>query len=600
MIPPADKQQHDLLMRAMAERQLDDAQQLKDSQVSKIAELTAAELLHELQVHQVELEMQNETLRRAQIELEASRDRYVDLYDFAPVGYLTLNADGMIEEINLTATTLLGRERKHLLHRQFTSLVATDDHDRWMKLFLKVLKEDPKGSVELFMQRGGCIVFPVRLDVVKQEVGNGGTALRVVLADITESQRNRIELDMHRHHLEDLVAQRTSELVTARIQAETANIAKSAFLANMSHEIRTPMNGIIGMANILRREGVSEQQAKRLDTIDASAQHLLSVINDILDISKIEAGKLTLDEAPVVVSSLLANVSSILAERAKGKGIHLLIEAGHLPHNLVGDPTRVQQALLNYATNAVKFTNTGSVTLRALMQEQTADTATVRFEVQDTGIGIAPEVMARLFCDFEQADNSMTRKYGGTGLGLAITRRLAALMGGEVGADSTAGAGSTFWFTVKLTKTEETTATPEAAATDAEAELRQHYAGQRFLVVDDDPVNREVAMMQLEVVDLLVDAAEDGEEGVALARKHSYVAIFMDMQMPKMDGLEATRRIRELPGFGDTPIIAITANAFAEDRARCMAAGMNDFLIKPFSPDELYAILLRALRERAL
>ena len=383
-------------------------------------------------------------------------------------------------------------------------------------------------------------------------------------------------------------------LESAKRAAESANIAKSDFLANMSHEIRTPMNGILGMANILRREGVTSKQEKRLDTIDASAQHLLSVINDVLDISKIEAGKFELEEVPVVVSSLMTNVSSILSERVKAKGIHLLIETERLPHNLVGDPTRLQQALLNYATNAVKFTDQGTVTLRALMQEVTDDSVRVRFEVTDTGIGIEPDAMSRLFSIFEQADNSMTRKYGGTGLGLAIIRRLAELMGGESGADSKLGVGSTFWFTVKLKKGDEKAAST-AAAVDAEAEIRKRYAGQRILVVDDEPINLEVALMQIEAVDLVADTAEDGAEAVAMARKNSYAAIFMDMQMPKLNGVEATQEIRQLPGYRDTPIIAMTANAFAEDKARCMAAGMNDFLIKPFNPDEMFAILLRSL-----
>jgi CheY-like chemotaxis protein/anti-sigma regulatory factor (Ser/Thr protein kinase) len=294
----------------------------------------------------------------------------------------------------------------------------------------------------------------------------------------------------------------------------------------------------------------------------------------------------------------LANVNSILAERAKAKGLHLLIETGNLPPNLVGDPTRLQQALLNYATNAVKFTETGTVTLRAILQEETAESVMLRFEVQDTGIGITPEAMSRLFSAFEQADNSMTRKYGGTGLGLAITRRLADLMGGKVGADSTAGVGSTFWFTVKLKKGGEVAATPTATAVDAEAELRQRYAGQRILLVDDEPINREVALMQLEDVGLLTDMAEDGEEAVAMARKTRYAAIFMDMQMPKLNGVEATQQIRQLPGYRDIPIIAMTANAFAEDKAQCLAAGMNDFLIKPFIPEALFAILLRALSRR--
>ena len=218
----------------------------------------------------------------------------------------------------------------------------------------------------------------------------------------------------------------------------------------------------------------------------------------------------------------------------------------------------------------------------------------MRFEVTDTGIGIEPDAMSRLFSIFEQADNSMTRKYGGTGLGLAIIRRLAELMGGESGADSKLGVGSTFWFTVKLKKGDEKAAST-AAAVDAEAEIRKRYAGQRILVVDDEPINLEVALMQIEAVDLVADTAEDGAEAVAMARKNSYAAIFMDMQMPKLNGVEATQEIRQLPGYRDTPIIAMTANAFAEDKARCMAAGMNDFLIKPFNPDEMFAILLRSL-----
>ena len=413
--------------------------------------------------------------------------------------------------------------------------------------------------------------------------------------DVTRLKQAEAEIRDINDDLERRVVERTTALDIARKAAETANIAKSAFLANMSHEIRTPMNGIIGMANLLRRGEMSLLQAERLDTIDKSAQHLLSVINDILDISKIEAGKFTLEEAPVSINSLLANVSSILSERAKAKGIHLLTETASLPTNLVGDPTRLQQSLLNYATNAIKFTEAGTVTLRTLKQEETAGELVVRFEVQDTGIGIAPETMSRLFSAYEQADNSMTRKYGGTGLGLAITRRLAELMGGVAGAESKEGVGSTFWFTAKLKKSDGATIAPTAAAVDAEAEIRRRFASQRILVVDDEPVNREVAQIQLEFVDLVADTAEDGAEAVAMSRKNSYAAIFMDMQMPKLNGVEATRLIRQLPEYRNTPIIAMTANAFAEDKAECLAAGMNDFLIKPFNPDQLFAILLRSL-----
>ena len=434
-------------------------------------------------------------------------------------------------------------------------------------------------------------------------VPSSGEKLISIIRDITERKIAEEEIRRLNSDLEERVRRRTADLEianqaleVARHQAESANIAKSTFLANMSHEIRTPLNGIVGMVNILRREGVTPGQAERLGTIDTSAGHLLGIINDILDISKIEAGKLVLDNTPVSVCDLLATVSAIVAERARAKGLRLAVECGDFPDRLRGDPVRLQQALLNYAMNAVKFTETGHVALRAHLLEERDGEACVRFEVRDSGIGIPSEALPRLFHAFEQADNSTTRKYGGTGLGLTITRRLAELMGGEVGVDTRPGRGSTFWFTARLPiNRNETEAAPALLADDAEQQLRARHAGRRILIVDDEPVNLEVARFLLEESGLCVDTAEDGEEATRCARATNFALILMDMQMPKLDGLSAARLIRQTPGYESTPILAMTANAFTEDRQHCLEAGMNDFLTKPFNPDVLFGILLRWL-----
>ena len=294
---------------------------------------------------------------------------------------------------------------------------------------------------------------------------------------------------------------------------------------------------------------------------------------------------------------IVANVVSILQQTAEARGLRLVTELGAMPGGLRGDPARVQQALLNYAINAIKFSENGEVVLRAGVVEETAEAALVRFEVADHGIGIAPETLPKLFALFEQADNTTTRKYGGTGLGLAITRKLARLMGGDAGATSLLGAGSTFWFTAWLRKgvARPVPPAPATPADDAEAQLRRDHAGRRILLVEDEPVNQEVSLMLLGEAGLQADVANDGIEAVDRVRATAYDLILMDMQMPRLDGLGATRQIRRLPGGAQIPIVALTANAFAEDRARCSEAGMNDFLAKPFEPEALFVTVLRWL-----
>ncbi|MBS1141478.1 MAG: domain S-box [Proteobacteria bacterium] len=378
-------------------------------------------------------------------------------------------------------------------------------------------------------------------------------------------------------------------------RAEESNLAKSTFLANMSHEIRTPMNAIIGLAHLLRSDNPTPRQLDRLGKIDGAAQHLLSIINDILDMSKIEAGKLTLETQNFALGALLDHVRSLIGDAAQAKGLTVEIDGGRVPQWLRGDATRLRQCLLNFASNAVKFTEVGTVSLRASLVDERDDRLCVRFEVADSGIGISPEQLARLFQDFEQAEASTTRKYGGTGLGLAITRRLATMMGGDAGAESTPGKGSVFWFSVWLERGHGVSVTTEHHLAHAEQELRLRHPGARILLADDNPINREVAMELLHGVGLQVEVAEDGAIAVEMAKSATYDLVLMDVQMPNMNGMDATQAIHALPGWKDKPILAMTANAFDEDREACRRAGMCDFIAKPVDPEAMYATLVQWL-----
>lgn len=720
-------------LRRLAEEKL-----LKQTPATPIGELDALRLLHELQVHQIELEMQSTELRE-------SEHKYRLLAENTGECIFLVDPAGQYKYVSPAALTLTGYSPGAFLADSalMQRLLIPDDRARYMEhLHDAELADENEQEYRIIRRNGKECWIGHRCNPIYDD---DGTYLgrRGSNRDITARKLAEAELAQSRDHLELEVQARTAELQLAKEAAEAANRAKSTFLANMSHEIRTPMNAIIGLTHILRRASPRPEQEDKLDKIAAAANHLLGVINDILDISKIEAGKLTLDNSDFDLDKLLNHTCEMLMDRVRNKGLELLIDTESGLGVFNGDANRLGQALLNYLGNAIKFTEHGTIVLRSRIVEETESNVLLRFEVEDSGIGITDEEQSRLFIPFQQADNTTTRKYGGTGLGLTIARRLANLMGGEAGVYSKAGVGSTFWLTVRLSRVSstpgryriprlqgrralviddvpvsrlihrqmlqqvgmdcadaasgttglgtivkadredkpfdlvlfdlhmpdmdgfealltmcmeplkrrpvtwlitnsgdskilenartigfsevmlkplsmemlydnlqkhlceilETTEAEPAARNTAAAEfraeelLRRNHRNARVLLVEDEPINREVLLAILEESGVQVDTAEDGYQAIAMVTANDYQLILMDVQMPTMNGLDATRAIRQLPRGQQLAIVALTANALSEDRDACLGAGMNDFVTKPVASEILFEVMLKWLRK---
>ncbi len=529
-------------------------------------------LVYELQINQIELAIQNQELQQAQKTLEVLNSKYYDLYDLAPVGYITLDRKHIILETNLMAGKLLGCERSRLCGKSFNSFFHPDSQDTYHLHYQNVFHTAAYHSCELELIGSEERKF---IQLHSLMVTDNREHCRTVISDITTLKNTE------------------AELVQSRDQALSASQAKSEFLANMSHEMRTPLNAIIGLIYILMQSNpLTPDQKKYISTLQVSADSLLMLINELLDLTKIETSSVEFERISFHLPELLRETFHIMELKAKEKGLALSLDIDPKLHPIYyGDPMRIRQIVLNLLSNAVKFTESGKIILRMRGLQRGNDRMDIIISVSDTGIGIPREKHECVFENFVQADASTTRKFGGTGLGLAISKKLTEQMHGKISVDSAPGKGSTFTVRLPLIISLAPAAKlsispqPELSVESLVTDKKPH-----ILLVEDNPSNALIATTYLDVMHCTYDTAACGAEALQKFKEKSYSLILMDIQMHDMDGYEVASTIRTLEkekALPATPIIAITAHTLRDDRQKCLSAGMNDYITKPLLPEEL-------------
>jgi PAS domain S-box-containing protein len=539
-----------------------------------------AQLLHDLQVHQIELESQNEELRSVQLALEASRARYFDLYDMAPVGYLTVSANGLILETNLSAATLLGVARAEMVSRPISRYIAKAQQDDYYKCLRQLIDTGQAQTCELKVRKGGGTELWVKLHVSAAGENPDAPELRVVLSDISEKK-----------HLNDALLETNRKLEAARLQADEANLAKSDFLSSMSHELRSPLNAILGFAQLMEAGTPvpTPSQQSSLAQILKGGWYLLELVNDILDLASIESGHAALSMEDVPLDAVMADCQMLIEPLASARSVTMCFAQTPRRWQVQADSIRLKQVMINLLTNAIKYNTTNGL---VEVSYSTPAPLRLRISVRDTGEGLPANQLAQLFQPFNRLGKEASG-IGGTGIGLVVSQRLVASMGGDIGVSSTVGVGSVFWVEFNLST--EASAAPVALELSQPVEpmaLTHRPLSRSVLYVEDDPANMAlIEQLLAERPGYHLLGAQDAARGIAMARSFQPDVIVMDINLPGISGMQALKMLRENPATAHIPVLALSANAMPYDIEKGLTAGFYAYLTKPIKINEFMAAL---------